>query len=103
MSEEKTLQKLESIDKKLTEHDGKFDLVINKLVEHEEKLEIIKEEMATKEGLSKITDTLEHITTTVSRLDQERIFTAEWVHRVEKGVEDQGKEIKDMKLKLNIA
>ncbi len=94
MSEEKILQKLEQQDKK-------FEIIIDKLVEHDGKFEKLEEKMD--DGFRKITDTLEGIATTVSRLDQERIFTAEWVHRIEKEVEDQGKEIKDMKLKLNIA
>jgi hypothetical protein len=55
------------------------------------------------ENFRKVNDTLEGIATIVQRLDQERIFTAEWVRRIEKEVENHNQEIKDMKLKLNIA
>ena len=75
--------------------------IIQKLIEHDEKFERLGGKMD--ENFRKVNDTLEGIATIVQRLDQERIFTAEWVRRIEKEVENHSQEIKDMKLKLNIA
>ncbi|OGY41764.1 MAG: hypothetical protein A2Y82_02710 [Candidatus Buchananbacteria bacterium RBG_13_36_9] len=76
------------------------DKIIQKLLEHDDRFEKLEGKMD--ENFRKVNDTLESIVTIVQRLDQERIFTAEWVKRIEKEVEDHTKEIKDMKLKLNI-
>ena len=55
--------------------------IIKKLFEHDDRFEFLKKNIDG--GFSKITETLEDITTIVKRLDQERIFTAERIKRIE--------------------
>ncbi len=82
MNEEKVIQKL-------LEHDEQFDKI-------EEKLD----KMVTREEYLQGQD---EMMTILRRLDQERIFTAEWVKRIEKEVEQHGIEIAKMKQILKIA
>ena len=79
------------------------DKVIQKLLEHDERFDRIEKNMVTKTEIGGITDTLEEIVTIVKRLDQERIFTAEWVKRIEREVEQHSREITKMKQVLKIA
>ncbi|MCX7779085.1 MAG: hypothetical protein N2259_02480 [Patescibacteria group bacterium] len=78
------------------------DKIILKLLEHDERLERIEEKMATKDDMREIMEMLEGITTIAQRLDQERIFTAEWVKRIEKEVEEHRQEIIKIKKVLKI-
>jgi hypothetical protein len=77
----------DKIIEKLLEHDGRFVDLNNKI----------------ENGFEQNTEILEKISTTVQHLDQERIFTAGWVRRIEDEVEHHSKDIKEMKLKLNIS
>lgn len=59
----------------------------------DDRLQNIETSILTKEDGRKITETLDHIVKMVGRLDQERIFTTEWVKRIEREAEDQRQEI----------
>lgn len=73
--------------KKLFEHDDRFDRI-------EKKAEDFRDQMLT--GMDKMMVVLE-------RLDQERIFTTETIHRVQREVERQQKEIDHIRKVLKIA
>ncbi|OIP23050.1 hypothetical protein COX95_00820 [bacterium CG_4_10_14_0_2_um_filter_33_32] len=75
--------------------------IIQKLIEHDERFEAIENKMD--KGFENITNRLEEIVGIIRRLDQERIFTKEWVRRIEEKVEDQQKEISKIKQVLKIA
>lgn len=79
------------------------DRIINKLLEHDERLS----EMVTKgefqEFRREVTTANEKMITILERLDQERIFTAEWIKRIESDVERHSQEIARMKQVLKIA
>ena len=79
------------------------DKIIQKLFEHDEKFERV----ATKDSVDRLRDEMirgqEEMITILRRLDQERIFTAEWVRRIEKEVEEHREEIKRIKVQLNVA
>ena len=77
--------------------------IINKLLEMDDRLQNIETSMLTKEDGRKITETLDHIVKMVGRLDQERIFTTEWVKRIERESESQRQEIFKIKQALNIS
>ena len=79
------------------------DKVINKLIEHDEKLQHIGSDMATKDDMRNVLDTLDDIATIAKRIDQERIFTTEWVRRIQDEVEQHQTEITKLKEALNIA
>jgi translation initiation factor 2 alpha subunit (eIF-2alpha) len=100
MVEDKILQKLD-------QHGQRFERITEKLLEHDDKFEQLGNKIDDK--FVKVYDTLENITTIVKRLDQERIFTAEWVKRIEdrveqteKNVEEQRTDINKMKVQLNL-
>lgn len=82
MSEEKIIQKL-------LEHDERFDSLVTKNEFHEFKDQILTG--------------LDQAMTILKRLDQERIFTIEWVKRIEKEVKEHSSEIKHIKQVLKIA
>lgn len=71
------------------------DKIIQKLLEHDEQLEFICENMATKNEINALLDGQDQMITILKRLDEERIFTIEWVRRIEKEVEEQKKKIKE--------
>ncbi|MDP1809714.1 MAG: hypothetical protein Q8L35_09320 [Actinomycetota bacterium] len=77
--------------------------IINKLLEMDDRLQNIETSILTKEDGRKITETLDHVVKMVGRLDQERIFTTEWVKRIERESESQRQEIFKIKQALNIS
>jgi chromosome segregation ATPase len=104
MAEDKILQKLE-------DHDKQFEKISVKLIEHDELLKPLCEDVKTlKTDIKNIANNQEQMITILKRLDEDRIFTHEWVRRLEKDVEDTKAktqehevEIKKMKTQLNIA
>jgi len=84
----------DKIIEKILEHDRRFDQV-------EDKLNNLRRE---------ILDGQDGMMTILKRLDQERIFTVEWIKRMENQIEEQKEKIKihedvleKMKFKLQIA
>jgi uncharacterized protein YjgD (DUF1641 family) len=55
------------------------DKVLQKLIEHDERLDRIEENMATKADTRSITGTMDEMMVILKRLDQERVFTVEWI------------------------
>ena len=79
------------------------DKIIQKLLEHDERFDKIDEEMVKKTDIREVMNTLEEVATIVKRLDQERIFTTEWIKRIEEKVEQDSLEIVKIKQVLKIA
>lgn len=76
--------------------------VLQKLIEHDEKLNRIEEKLdklVMKDDFNNKSDKMMVI---LKRLDQERVFTTEWVRRVESDVERNKQEIKQLKQHLGI-
>lgn len=98
-----TDKRFENVDKKLLEHDEHFDIFSKKLLEHDERFD----EMVTKDEFNEFRrETFavqDQMITILKRLDQERIFTAEWVKRIEADVEKSKQDIIRMKQVLKIA
>ena len=67
----------------------------------------LREDFTTKDEFKKVTneifDILDKQTVILKRLDQERIFTLEFIKRVEKQVEQNTKDIKLLKARLKIS
>ena len=63
------------------------DKIIQKLLEHDERLQLISENMATKADLREVIAGQDKMIGILKRLDQERVFTTEWIRRIEKDVE----------------
>lgn len=79
------------------------DKIIKKLIEHDDRLEKIENTMATKDDINRVMNSLDEVLTISRRLDQERIFTQEWIKRIEQEVSDHTKEISKLKRTLKIA
>jgi len=77
--------------------------IINKILDLDGRLNDIENSMLNKTDGEQLTATLDSIHRIVQRLDQERIFTTEWVKRIERDVEQQKLEIDKIKRVLDIA
>lgn len=97
------MDKEDKIIKKLENHDKRLDRISKKLLEHDDSLREIKETMATKSDINRVMNSLDEVLTITRRLDQERIFTQEWIRRIEKEVSDHTKELTKVKRTLKIA
>ncbi|MBX4204970.1 MAG: hypothetical protein KW788_02130 [Candidatus Doudnabacteria bacterium] len=75
--------------KKLIDHDSHFDKIENRL-----------DEMVTK---SEFNTRLDEMMVILKRLDQERVFTTEWIKRIESEVEQHTKDLGKLKEHLGIA
>ena len=75
--------------------------IIKKIFQLEDQISVLSDNISNK--FKENTDANEKMITILTRLDQERIFTAEWVRRIEGQVEKNKTEIIKMKQSLNIA
>ena len=92
---------LEKVATKLDDHDQRFERVITKLLDHDKRFENIEDQIAAsrRETLTQG----EEMMTILKRLDQERIFTASWIRRIEEEVEEHRTAITVIKKQLAIA
>lgn len=79
-------ERFESVDKKLLEHDGQFETITKKLLEHDEQFVQVRSEMG--QFRNEANQRFDEIMVVLNRLDQERIFTTEWIKRIDKRVEN---------------
>jgi hypothetical protein len=79
------------------------DAIIKKLLEHDERFDILEEKMVTRSDVNQIMTLMDKQIVILQRLDQERIFTQEWVRRIESDVEKSKKDIEHMKKLLKVA
>lgn len=77
--------------------------VINEIISLRENVEIIKETMATKDDVRRMTDLLEGLTTIAKRIQEDHVFAIEWLKRLQNQFEKQEEEIRQIKLKLQMA
>ena len=67
------------------------DRIINKLIEIDLKVSKMQEEMVTKEELrifkDEVNTQFDQQSVILKRLDEERLFTVEWIRRIESDVE----------------
>ena len=92
----------DKIIKKLIEHDAQFERIEKKLVNHDEWFEKIEKRLnqtVTKEEYLSGQDEIMKI---LERLNQERIFTNEWIKRTEKQIEQNREDIIKIKQVLNL-
>ena len=75
--------------------------IIKKIFELEDQISSLSNNISNR--FKENTEANEKMTTILKRLDQERIFTAEWVRRIEGQVEKNKAEIIKMKRSLKIA
>lgn len=61
--------------------------VYKKLLDHDQELAAIRREIVHKNQFEQSIQSLDKILQIVTRLDQERVFTSEWIRRIERDVE----------------
>ncbi|MBU0670733.1 MAG: hypothetical protein ABH835_03225 [Patescibacteria group bacterium] len=79
-------KRFEAIDKRFDEHDKRFDKLTNAVLTNSRDIKEIKETMATKKDINKITDTLDELVGFAKKKDQEMSFMSQRLTRVEKDV-----------------
>lgn len=78
------------------------DKIISKLLEHDDSFGRIERDMFTKEDGKQMIGMLEGLTTMTKKIEEDHIFSIEWLKRVQNQVEKQEEEIRQIKLKLGI-
>ena len=73
------------------------DKIITMLIDHEERLDRIEKNMATKEDLGEMSDTLDTILKLVQRTDQEVTMVSHGMKRHEKRIEKLEKDVTEMR------
>lgn len=79
-------QRFDLLAAKLLEHDEKFDRVFNKLVDHDVRLERIEQNMATKEDMNNIVNSIDKFVGLHTKHDQEMVFMGARVSRNEQDI-----------------
>lgn len=69
--------------------------IVEKLIEHDEQFVQVRSEMG--QFRDEVNQRLDDIIVILKRLDQERIFTTEWIKRIEGKVEKHDTDIKKIK------
>ncbi|MEK7516667.1 MAG: hypothetical protein AAB562_03665 [Patescibacteria group bacterium] len=79
------------------------DKVIHKLLEHDDQFRSIRENMATRDDMRKVMDVLEGIATICKNIQEDHVFSIEWLKRIQAQVEKQDEEIRQIKMRLQMA
>ena len=96
------MQKLNEHDKKFDQLDKQFDLLAQTVVSHTERLDRIEENMATKQDISKIMDTLDTIVGFVKKTDQELTLLVHAQKETDDRLDVVEKDIRQMKPALGL-
>ena len=80
-------KRFEKVDSTLANHEAQLDTIVMTVLKHDKDIDWIKENMATKDDIRGIHDTLDKIVGLVEKRDQEQVFMGERVKRVEKDIE----------------
>lgn len=92
--------KQDPIIKKPLEHDKMFERIEKKFWQVDDRFDGM--EVKIQENHNQVLNRLDKIMTTVQRLDQERLFTFEIVKRMQKQIDQHGKELVRVKQLLHI-
>lgn len=71
------------------------DKIIQKLIEHDNRFDKLEQRVDETVTAEQFTKGYDDMITILRRLDEERIFTMEWVKRIEADVEEQKRKNKD--------
>ncbi len=96
-------KKFDKIDDKLEDHDQKLDFLARTVAEHSEKLDYVLDNMATKEDMSKIMNTLDKIVGLYTKKDEEQTLLAHDQKNLTDRVEVLEKDMRHVKPALGLA
>lgn len=77
--------------------------IIIELLDHRERLNRIEERMFTKHDARSMVDLLEGIATSVKKIEDDHVFSVEWLKRLQDHVERQDADIRKIEMHLKIA
>lgn len=87
----------------LKSHGEQLDLIATKVVEHDEQFEWVKEHMATRDDISRVTNTLDKLVKLAETKDQELILLSRGLRDVEDKVKEHDIDIRKMKPALGLS
>ena len=79
-------KRFEQIDKRFDQVDGQIDFIAKKVLEHDERFEWIKENMATRADISRVTNTLDRVVKLHESKDQEVTLLSHAVSKIEQDI-----------------
>ena len=107
MFEDKIIERLDSIESVLERHgqnlksiESVLERQTERLIDHDDYLKSLREDTITRDEFRTFAEGQDEMITILKRLDEERIFTANWIKRVEEKVEIQEKELEKQKKEL---
>jgi len=80
-----------------------FNTILNKLLDMDARLDQTVSNQKFDEFRDKVFTILDQQSAILQRLDQERVFTYEWIKRIENDLAEKEREIKNIKQVLNIS
>jgi chromosome segregation ATPase len=92
MADDKIIKKLSEHDDRFRKVDERFDKIDERFDKIDERLDNFRQEFLHGQ---------DQMMTILKRLDEERIFTLEWVKRIESKVETQKQELEKQKAEIN--
>lgn len=79
------------------------DKVIQEILILKDDVQIIKETMSTKDDIRSMMHLLEGIATVCKKIQEDHVFAIEWLKRLQSQVERQENDIRQIKLRLQMA
>lgn len=95
--EDQIIKKLQDHDQRFDSMDKRFDLLATTVVDIQEQVNEIKETMATKTDIAKISNTLDVLVGLYKKTDQESTFMGERIKRVEEKTQINTEDIQKIK------
>lgn len=77
--------------------------IVKNIIEVREDTADIRATMATKDDMTEIKDMLENIVTVAKRIQEDQLFSIEWIKRLQDKVDKQDEQIHQIKLHLKLA
>ena len=93
----------EEIKQILKSNGDQIDLIAKKVLEHDDQLQSIKEEMATKDDIRGLSDSLDTLVGLAKKRDQEVTMISHGMKRHQHGIQNLEDDVKKMKPALGIS
>ena len=95
-------QRFEQVDQRFEQVDQRFEQVITMLLNHEDRLERIELNMATKDDIRQINQTLDTLVKSNNDIKEDHLFGLRWQKRMQKQLDFHEEDLKHLKIVLNL-
>ncbi len=96
-------KRFEQVDKRFEQVDKRFEQVITMLLNHEDRLERIETNMATKDDIRQINQTLDMLIKSNNDMKEDHLFGLRWQKRMQEQLDFHEEDLKRLKLVLHLA